>query len=149
MSIGEFTIRVLVALAAGLAIGFERQWHHKSAGLRTTTLVSLGSAFYVLLSIIITQTSGDVTRIIGQVVTGIGFLCAGVIFKEGLSVHGLTTAVTVWCSSAIGCLAAAGYYNETFIATSLILLVNILLKPVDKWLTNRNQIKSQNTEKPT
>ena len=133
----EFTIRVLVALLAGLCIGFERQWHHKSAGLRTTTLVALGSAFYVLLSIIITKNSGDVTRIIGQVVTGIGFLCAGVIFREGVSVHGLTTAVTIWCSSALGCLAAAGYYIETFIATFLILFVNIILKPVDIWLTNR------------
>lgn len=133
----EFTIRVLVALLAGLCIGFERQWHHKSAGLRTTTLVALGSAFYVLLSIIITKNTGDVTRIIGQVVTGIGFLCAGVIFREGVSVHGLTTAVTIWCSSALGCLAAAGYYIETFIATFLILFVNIILKPVDIWLTNR------------
>ena len=134
----EFTTRVIVALIAGLLIGLERQWHHKSAGLRTTTLVSFGSALYVLLSITITQSTGDATRIIGQVVTGIGFLCAGVIFREGVSVHGLTTAVTIWCSSAIGCLAAAGYYMETFIATGLILLVNIVLKPVDKWLTNRN-----------
>ena len=133
----EFTIRVSAALLAGMVIGFERQWHHKSAGLRTTTLVSLGSAIYVLLSIIITETTGDVTRIIGQVVTGIGFLCAGVIFREGLSVHGLTTAVTIWCSSAIGCLAAAGYYVETAIATSLILAVNVGLKSIDTWLTNR------------
>ncbi len=138
MTTQEYTLRVLAALLGGLLIGFERQWHHKSAGLRTTTLVSLGSAFYVLLSITITQSTGDATRIIGQVVTGIGFLCAGVIFREGLSVHGLTTAVTIWCSSAIGCLAAARYYMETFIATGLILLVNIVLKPLDKWLTNRN-----------
>jgi len=137
----EFTIRVLAALLAGMAIGFERQWHHKSAGLRTTTLVSLGAALYVLLSIIITQISGDVTRIIAQVVTGTGFLCAGVIFKEGLSIHGLTSAATIWCSSAVGCLAAAGYYVETFIATSLILIVNFGLKFVDNWMANRNQIK--------
>ena len=143
MTNSEFTIRVLVALLAGMVIGFERQWHHKAAGLRTTTLVSLGSAIFVLLSINITQTSGDATRIIGQVVTGIGFLCAGVIFKEGFSVHGLTTAVTIWCSSAIGCLAAAGYYIETSIATFMILLVNVGLKPVDNWLTNRNQKKNE------
>jgi putative Mg2+ transporter-C (MgtC) family protein len=138
MTYPEFTIRVLAALLAGMVIGFERQWHHKSAGLRTTTLVSLGSAIFVLLSINITQTSGDATRIIGQVVTGIGFLCAGVIFKEGFSVRGLTTAVTIWCSSAIGCLAAAGYYVETSIATFMILIVNVGLKSVDNWLTNRN-----------
>jgi len=134
----EFTIRVLVALVAGLVIGFERQLHHKSAGLRTTTLVAVGSALYVLLSFTLTKTTGDVTRIIGQVVTGIGFLCGGVIFREGISVHGLTTAVIIWCSSAIGCLAAAGLYFETLIATALILIVNVCLKPVDNWLSNRN-----------
>ncbi len=138
MTVLEFTLRALVALVAGMLIGFERQWHHKAAGLRTTTLVALGSALYVLLSITITQNNGDATRIIGQVVTGIGFLCAGVIFREGISVHGLTTSVTIWCSSAIGCLAAAGYFVETLIATSFILLVNIILKPIDFWLTNRN-----------
>ena len=98
----EFTIRLLSALVAGFLIGFERQWNHKSAGLKTNTLVSVGAAIFVLISILVTQKgNGDVTRIIGQVVTGIGFLCAGIIFKEGLSVHGLTTAVTVWCCSAI------------------------------------------------
>lgn len=139
MTISEFTIRVLVALTSGMIIGFERQWHHKSAGLRTTTLVAIGSAIFVLLSIVITQTNGDVTRITGQVVTGIGFLCGGVIFREGLSVHGLTTAVTIWCSAAIGCLAAAGFFLETAIATFLILAVNLGLKFVDNWLTNREQ----------
>lgn len=135
----DFTLRLLTALVAGLLIGFERQWHHKSAGLRTNTLVSLGAAIFVLLSIIITtKDNGDVTRIIAQVVTGIGFLCAGIIFKEGLNVHGLTTAVTVWCCSAVGCLAAAGYFIETFIATFFIIGVNLILKPLDEWLTTRN-----------
>ena len=146
MTYTVFAIRVLVALVAGMIIGFERQWHHKSAGLRTTTLVALGSAIYVLISINITQTTGDATRIIGQVVTGIGFLCAGVIFKEGLSVHGLTSSVTIWCSSAIGCLAAAGYYIETLIATVLILVVNLGLKSVDNWLTNRNPDKNEDVK---
>ncbi len=144
MAYSEFTIRVLVAVLAGMAIGFERQWHHKAAGLRTTTLVALGSAVYVLLSIIVTQTTGDVTRIIGQVVTGIGFLCAGVVFKDGVSIHGLTTSATIWCSSAIGCLAAAGYFIETLIATSFILAVNVGLKTVDVWLTNREKGKEEN-----
>lgn len=136
----EFTLRLFVALVAGLLIGFERQWNHKSAGLRTNTLVSLGAAIFVLMSIMVTQNgNGDVTRIIGQVVTGIGFLCAGIIFKEGISVHGLTTAVTVWCCSAVGCLAAAGYFKETFITTTFIIAVNLFLKPVDEWLTKREK----------
>lgn len=139
MILSEFVMRLAVALIAGLAIGFERQWQHKSAGLRTNTLVAVGSALFVLLSIIITKNGGDVTRIIGQVVTGIGFLCAGIIFKEGLSVHGLTTASTVWCCSAIGSLAAAGYYSETAVATASILCINILLRPIDNWLTNRKE----------
>ncbi len=133
----EFSTRIFVALLSGVLIGFERQWHHKSTGLQINTLVSVGSAIYVLLSIMVTQTTGDVTRIIGQVVTGIGFLCAGVIFKEGTSVHGLTTAVTIWCSSAVGCLAGAGYYLETGIVTFVILAINLALKPVDLWLANR------------
>jgi putative Mg2+ transporter-C (MgtC) family protein len=139
MSHTEFILRLFAALMAGLLIGFERQWHHKSAGLRTNTLVSVGAAIFVLISILVTEKgNGDVTRIIGQVVTGIGFLCAGIIFKEGLSVHGLTTAVTVWCCSALGCLAAAGYFAETFIATFFVLTVNLVLKSVDEWLTKRN-----------
>jgi len=69
-----------------------------------------------LKSIILTEKgTGDVTRIIGQVVTGVGFLRAGIIFKEGTNIHGLTTAVTVWCCSAVGCLAGAGHIKETFI----------------------------------
>ena len=134
----EFTIRLVSALGAGLAIGFERQWHHKAAGLKTNTLVSVGAAIFVLISILVTEKgNGDVTRIIGQVVTGIGFLCAGIIFKEGLSVHGLTTAVTVWCCSAVGCLAAAGFFKETLIATAFIISINLVLKPLDEWLSKR------------
>ncbi|MEQ8477193.1 MgtC/SapB family protein [Fulvivirga sp.] len=137
MTILEFTMRISIALAAGVIIGFERQWHHKSAGLRTNTLVAIGSALYVLLSINLTRENGDVTRIIGQVVTGIGFLGAGIIFREGINVHGLTTAATVWCSSAIGCMCGAGFFVESVIATIAIVVINLVLMPIDKWLNNR------------
>jgi putative Mg2+ transporter-C (MgtC) family protein len=133
----EFTLRLLCGMGAGFIIGFERQWRHKSAGLRTNTLVATGAALFVLLSVNITHNNGDVTRIIGQVVTGIGFLGAGIIFKEGINIHGLTTAATVWCSSAVGSLAAAGYYVETLIGVLAIIIVNSLLMSVDKWLINR------------
>jgi len=135
----EFIIRVAVAVAAGALIGLERQLHNKSAGIRTNSLVSLGAAIYVLLSIQLTQQGhGDVTRIIGQVVTGVGFLGAGVILHHGVSVQGLTTAATIWCSSAIGCLAAAGYFVETAIATTAILLVNFLFRRIDDWIKKPN-----------
>lgn len=135
----DFTLRLLTAIGAGFIIGFERQWHHKSAGLRTNTLVATGAALYVLLSINLTAENGDVTRIIGQVVTGIGFLGAGIIFKEGLTVHGLTTAATVWCSSAIGCIAASGYFIETLIGVVAVISINSILIPLDKWLADRKE----------
>ena len=132
MDLLEFTIRLLVALGAGMIIGFERQMHQKRAGLRTHSLVALGSAVFVLISFEVTgESGGDATRIIGQVVTGIGFLGAGVILRQGLSVHGRTTAATIWCSSATGCLAAAGYFTETAICTFIIVFVNLALRSLD------------------
>jgi len=122
-----------------MIIGFERQWHHKSAGLRTNTLVATGAALYVLLSINIAERNSDIARIIGQVVTGIGFLGAGIILKEGINIRGLTTAATVWCSAAVGSIAAAGYYIETFIGVLAIISINSILIPLDKWLSKRRE----------
>ncbi|MEP3387756.1 MAG: MgtC/SapB family protein [Reichenbachiella sp.] len=133
----DFFLSLAVAAAAGMVIGFERQWQNKSAGLRTNTLVAMGAALYVLLSVQLTEEQGDVTRIIGQVVTGVGFLGAGIIFKEGANVYGLTTAATVWCSSAIGCFAGAGFYMETLIATSCIITIHLILMPLNKLLNRR------------
>lgn len=137
----DFALRLLTAIGAGFIIGFEREWRSKSAGLRTISLVTIGAALYVLLSIMITDAKGgDVSRIIGQVVTGIGFLGGGIIFKEGVSVRGLTTAATVWCSSAIGALAAGGFFYETLLGTLAILAVNIILIPMNDFIhTLRNK----------
>ena len=139
MSKEEFIIRLLIALFAGLAIGFERQWHHKTAGLKTNMLVSTGAAIFVLLSFMLKEEESniDVTRIIAQVVTGVGFLGAGIIFREGANVHGLGSAATIWCSAAIGCIAASGLYVETLFCTLLVIIVNTFLTPLDKWLKNR------------
>lgn len=139
MILADFTIRLSVALLAGLAIGFERQWHHKTAGLKTNMLVATGAAIFVLLSFIMKEEEStvDVTRIIAQVVTGVGFLGAGVIFREGANVHGLGSAATIWCSAAIGCVAATGLYMETLICTLMVIVVNSFLNPLDKWLKNR------------
>ena len=140
MSHSEFTLRLLVGLVAGLVIGIERELQNKPAGLRTNTLVATGAALFVLLSFNIAAKYGintDVTRIIGQVVTGIGFLGAGIIFKEGGDIYGLTTAATIWCSAAVGCLAGSGFFIEAVIGTVIIVSVNLLLIPLDKWLSNR------------
>ncbi|HRZ98928.1 MAG TPA: MgtC/SapB family protein [Paludibacter sp.] len=146
MSITDFSLRLLAAIAAGILIGIEREWQNKSAGIRTNTLVSVGSALYVILSIQMTETNGDVTRIIGQVVTGIGFLGAGIIFKEGINIHGLTTAATVWCASAIGCTAAAGYFTETLIGTLLVISVNLFTLPFDKLIDKIKKKRIENRE---
>lgn len=102
-------------------------------------LVATGSAIFVLIFFEITETTNgvDVTRIIAQVVTGVGFLGAGIIFREGANVYGLTSAATIWCSVAIGCVAASGLFLETLICTMLVIIVNPFLNPLDEWLKNR------------
>ena len=139
MSTTEFFTRLVIALFAGLIIGFERQWHHKETGLKTNMLVATGAAAFVLLSIKVaaSQPNIDVTRITAQVVMGVGFLGAGVIFREGPNVHGLNSAATIWCSAAIGCIAASGYFAETLICTFLVTIVNTVLEPIENWLRNR------------
>lgn len=139
MSTTEFFTRLVIALFAGLIIGFERQWHHKETGLKTNMLVATGAATFVLLSIKVAGSAPniDVTRITAQVVMGVGFLGAGVIFREGPNVHGLNSAATIWCSAAIGCIAASGYFIEALICTALVTIVNTVLEPVEKWMRNR------------
>ena len=128
MSIFVFAIRLVLALGLGAAIGIERQWRQKSAGLRTNTLVSLGSAAYVLLSIHI---SGDATgRVASYIISGIGFLGAGVIMKDGLNVQGLNTAATIWCSAAVGSLIGFGLIGEAVITASLVVLTHLILRPL-------------------
>lgn len=139
MSTTEFSLRLIAALTAGLIIGFERQWHHKETGLTTNMLVATGAAAFVLLSIKVSTAAPniDVTRITAQVVMGVGFLGAGVIFRQGPNLHGLNSAATIWCSAAIGCIAASGYFIEALICTLLVAIVNTVLEPVDQWLRNR------------
>lgn len=138
----EFTLRLLAGLVAGLLIGFEREWQRKPAGLRTNTLVATGAALFVLLALKLSENNAgttDISRIIGQVVTGIGFLGGGIIFKEGTDVYGLTTAATVWCSAAVGCLAGSGFYIQTLIGVVAIISVNMLLIPLDRWLSKKKK----------
>ena len=139
MSTTEFLTRLAAATLAGLIIGFERQWNHKETGLKTNTLVAIGAATFVLLSIKVADTVSnvDVTRITAQVVMGVGFLGAGVIFREGDNVHGLNSAATIWCSAAIGCIAATGYFVEALICTLMVIIINTAIEPIERWLKNR------------
>ncbi|TRX38160.1 MgtC/SapB family protein [Flavobacterium sp. ZT3R18] len=144
MTTYEFTVRLSTALLLGATIGIERQWHQKSAGLRTNTLVSLGAAAFILLSVSLTGNGGDPSRIAAQIITGIGFLGAGVIMKDGLSVQGLNTAATIWCSAAVGSLAGVGLFAEATIVSVAIMLTHLLLRPVGLKLNQLQPIKSTN-----
>jgi putative Mg2+ transporter-C (MgtC) family protein len=132
LTIEQFEFRLLVAFALGALIGLERQWRHKIAGMRTTALVSVGAALFILLAEKITNDASSAARVAAQIVTGIGFLGAGVIMKEGFNVTGLNTAATIWCSGAIGSLAGMGFWYESLIGTAVILFSHILLRPISK-----------------
>jgi putative Mg2+ transporter-C (MgtC) family protein len=129
MSPFEFSLRLGCALLCGIAIGVERQWRQRTAGLRTYTLVAVGSALFVMLAAL-TPGESSPTRIAAQVVTGIGFLGAGVIMRSGLNVRGLNTASTIWCSSAVGTLAGSGYYWPALAGAAVVLGINTLLRPL-------------------
>jgi len=117
----EVLLRLFVAAALGAAIGLEREWRERQAGLRTHLLVCVGSALFTLVSAYGFSNFGarvDPTRIAAQIVTGIGFLGAGAIIRQGLSVRGLTTAATLWLVAAIGMAVGAGYWAGALIATA-------------------------------
>ena len=126
MLLSEFAFRIALAIILGFSIGLERQLTGHMAGIRTNVLVALGAAMFVMFSHLSTTT--DMTRIAAQVVTGVGFLCSGIIFKEGLNVKGLNTAATLWCSAAIGVLSTTGMAYHAIIATVMLIVSNLLLR---------------------
>jgi putative Mg2+ transporter-C (MgtC) family protein len=127
-SFADSALRLTVALLLGSAIGFERQWHQKMAGLRTNALVALGACGFVVFSGLVGQ--GDPTRVAAQVVSGIGFLGAGIILRDGINVHGLNTAATLWCSAMVGTIAGAGYVATSLLTAAFVVGTNLLLRPL-------------------
>jgi len=125
-----------IAFILGTAIGFERQWRQRTAGLRTNVLVAVGAAAFSDLGLRLTGNEGAV-RIIAYVVSGIGFLGAGVILKDGASIRGLNTAATLWCSAAVGTFAGAGLQGEAIAVAAFILAGNTLLRPLVNWIDRR------------
>ncbi len=131
--ISQFAERLFIALLPGAIIGIERQWRQRMAGLRTNTLVSLGAAIFITLGI---RIGGDANgRVASYIVSGIGFLGAGVIMKDGMNVRGLNTAATLWCSAAIGSLSGMGYITEAVIGTAFILTAHLALRPLGNKLS--------------
>ncbi len=128
----------------GTLIGLERQWRQRSAGLRTNVLVAVGAAAFSDLGMRLLGAEGA-TRIISYVVSGIGFLGAGVILKDGTTIRGLNTAATLWCSAAVGTLAGSGLPAEAATLAGFVLAGNTLLRPLVNWV-NRRPINADVTE---
>src|SRR5262245_52017290 len=133
MELPEFAANIALALALGALIGVERQFRQHPAGLRTNALVSVGAALFVSLTRLMGDTASP-TRIASYIVSGVGFLGGGVILKEGATIHGITTAATLWCSAAVGTLAGAGFALHAVVGVGTVLLIVIGLRPLSRWL---------------
>ncbi len=138
------TVAYATSFVLGTLIGLERQWRQRSAGLRTNVLVAVGAAAFTDLGIRLLAADGA-TRIISYVISGIGFLGAGVILKDGTNIRGLNTAATLWCSAAVGTLAGSGLPAEATTFAGFVLAGNTLLRPLVNWV-NRRPINTDVTE---
>jgi putative Mg2+ transporter-C (MgtC) family protein len=136
--ITEDIIRVFAALVAGACLGFEREFHDKPAGFRTLALICIGSAIFTIIS----QHYFGQDRIASNIVTGIGFLGAGVMLKEGLTVKGITTASTIWVTAAIGMTIGVGAYVLAAVELVLVLATLVILNRFERVLQNIIQKRS-------
>jgi len=129
-------LRLMLAAGLGAAIGLEREYRRKPAGLRTNILIALGSAMFTIISIQLGH-GGTPDRIAAQVVTGMGFLGGGAILRSGNSVHGMTTAATIWVNAAIGMAAGAGEYALAAVVAVITLVVLAVLPPIETYFERR------------
>ena len=134
-TIAPFMVRCGAAALCGAVVGLERELKGKPAGLRTNTLIGLGSAMYMTVGLLLVNAAGeertDPARIAAQVVTGIGFLGAGCIIQQRARVTGLTTAATIWVVAAIGIVSGAGFPLLAFVATGMVLLTLVALGAIE------------------
>ena len=132
--IWEYAVPILIAALVGGLVGIEREYHDKSAGFRTMILIAVGSCVFMMLSKMVGAPEGESTRIAAAIVTGVGFLGAGVVMKNHLSVGGITTAASIWLVASLGMATGAGAYELVGVVTVLALLVLWLLPPFERWL---------------
>lgn len=133
----DFALRIVVAAVLAGFIGLERERSHRAAGLRTYILVAIGSALFTLVgcySFPMIGTTRDTARVAAQIVTGIGFLGAGTILRQGIVIRGLTTAAGLWAAAAIGMACGVGEYSISIITTIVVILVLAVLKAIEnRW----------------
>jgi putative Mg2+ transporter-C (MgtC) family protein len=126
----QFSLHLMAAIFMGAIVGLERQWRQRMAGTRTNALVAAGAAAFVMCGLLIDGDPSARGRIVSYVVSCVGFLGAGVIFKDGANVRGLNTAATGWCSAAIGALCGLGALNLAVVLTATVLFTNLVLRPL-------------------
>lgn len=144
LEIADTLVSLSIAFIMGSIIGFERQYRQRTAGLRTNVLVSVGAAIFVDMAFRIAGHDGAV-RVIAYVVSGVGFLGAGVIMREEGSIRGLNTAATLWGSAAIGACAGTGLVVEAALGTFFVLAANTLLRPLVNYI-NRLPVDTESSE---
>ena len=130
MSVLDFLWRLVAALLMGTAVGLERQWRQRMAGARTNGLVAAGAAGFVMCAFMVRDASRGEAMIVPYVVSGVGFLGAGVIFRDSGSIRGLNTAATIWCSAAIGAICGLGNPLHALVLTIAVLSTNVILRPL-------------------
>lgn len=146
LSVADFALRLAVGVGCGALIGFERQWRARLAGLRTNALVAGGATMFVLYAVATDDSSP--TRVASYVVSGIGFLGGGVILREGFNVRGLNTAATLWCSAAVGVLAASGHLAFTAIATGAVIAIHLFGRPLGRLIDRDNSVEEDESLRP-
>ncbi|KPE49419.1 MgtC/SapB family protein [Chryseobacterium indologenes] len=138
-SVQNELLLILISVILGLMIGAEREYRNKSAGLRTFILVCFGSCLFTILSIRIGVENPD--RLAANIITGIGFLGAGVIFKGDNKIDGITTATTIWATASIGMAVGSGYVYLSLVGTALVLLILSALIYLQEFIDNRHKIR--------
>jgi putative Mg2+ transporter-C (MgtC) family protein len=135
----EIGVQLLISFGIGTAIGLEREYRSKAAGLRTMIMICLGSTIFTELSILLGNSTTD--RIASNIVTGVGFLGAGVIFKDGLNVSGLTTATTIWICAALGMAVGAGEYFVAIVSTGVVVIVLGVFPKAQDYIERIHQVR--------
>ncbi|MEI8278977.1 MAG: MgtC/SapB family protein [Bacteroidota bacterium] len=143
----DILIKLLLAILVGGIIGMEREYRSKSAGFRTLILISFGAALFTIFSISLGGTE-SATRIAANIVVGIGFIGAGVIFKEGIRVNGITTAATIWVTAALGMGIGAGYYWVSIIGALLVVVILYVFTYFERFIDKNNQLRNYKIEYP-
>lgn len=137
----DLVLKLVVAACLGLVLGYEREVHKRPAGLRTHSLICMGAALFTVLSMSFAGNNVDASRVAAGVVTGIGFIGGGILFKSEDRVFGLTTAAELWVAGAIGLAVGIGYYFAAIVATLIVLFILVPLKHISEEARRRAILK--------